>query len=142
VRQNEREIGLRIAAARRESGLTQAEFAKLVGVTSRSVQAYEAGKIVPWRHLDRFEEITRRPRSWFLRGSAEPEPAPATTELEERLVLLVSRVASEAERLFEVTARLADLLERRDGGTASWALTQLPRRLPPAGGRDEPKLPA
>src|SRR4051794_29224002 len=30
VRQNEREIGLRIAAARREAGLTQAEFARLV----------------------------------------------------------------------------------------------------------------
>src|SRR5919198_143602 len=35
VGQNEREIGLRIAAARRERGLTQAEFAKLVGGTSR-----------------------------------------------------------------------------------------------------------
>jgi transcriptional regulator with XRE-family HTH domain len=143
VGQNEREIGLRIAAARRERGLTQAEFAKLVGVTSRSVQAYEAGKIVPWRHLDRFEEITRRPRSWFLRGSADPGPAPTPTELEERLVLLVGRVASEAERLFEATARLAELLERREAANLTWAPTpQGPRALPTAAGREDPPLPA
>jgi transcriptional regulator with XRE-family HTH domain len=137
VRQDEREIGLRIAAARRESGLTQAEFAKLVGVTPRSVQAYEAGKIVPWRHLDRFEEITRRPRSWFLRGSNGPDPTPTGTELEERLVLLVGRVATEAERLFEATSRLADLLDRREAATPGWTR----RPLQPAAGRDGPTLP-
>lgn len=142
MRPDERQIGLRIAAARRETGLTQAEFARLVGVTSRSVQAYEAGKIVPWRHLDRLEEITHRPRSWFLRGSEQVEPTPAATELEERLVQLVGQVASEAERLFEATARLAELLERREAATLSWARTQGPRRLPPAAGRDEPTMPA
>jgi transcriptional regulator with XRE-family HTH domain len=137
MRQNQREIGLRIAEARRESGLTQAEFARLVGVTPRSVQAYEAGRTVPWRHLDRLEEITQRPRAWFLRGPATESPP---SELEERLVALVGQVASEAERLAEATTRLTELLERRDAMTPAWMQTEV--TLADGARVDEPTLPA
>jgi len=44
-------IGERITRARRESGLTQRDLADQLGITTRSVQNYESGAIVPWRHL-------------------------------------------------------------------------------------------
>jgi transcriptional regulator with XRE-family HTH domain len=60
-------IGARILEARRESGLTQRELADKLGITARSVQNYEAGKIVPWRHLSHIETITRKRPGWLLR---------------------------------------------------------------------------
>src|SRR5215470_4829709 len=46
-------IGARIAQARKAEGLTQRDFAELLGVTVRSLQHYEAGTIVPYRHFRR-----------------------------------------------------------------------------------------
>ena len=60
-------IGARILQARRESGLTQRELAELLGITARSVQNYEAGRIVPWRHISHIETITRKRPGWLLR---------------------------------------------------------------------------
>src|SRR5262245_56075673 len=39
----------------------------MLGVTARSVQNYESGAIVPWRHLSNIETITRKRRGWLLR---------------------------------------------------------------------------
>jgi transcriptional regulator with XRE-family HTH domain len=59
-------IGARILQARRESGLTQRELADLLGITSRSIQNYEAGRIIPWRHLSHIETITRKRAGYLL----------------------------------------------------------------------------
>lgn len=61
-----RELGARIAAARNEAGLTQQELADGIGVTRRSVQGYEGGRVAPYRHLARIAEVVDRPREWFL----------------------------------------------------------------------------
>jgi transcriptional regulator with XRE-family HTH domain len=61
-------IGDRIAQARNETGLTQEEIADLVGVSTRSWQGYEAGDVVPYRHMRRIEEVTRRSVVWILHG--------------------------------------------------------------------------
>jgi DNA-binding XRE family transcriptional regulator len=60
------EIGSRIAAARTAAGLTQQELADRIGVTRRSVQGYEAGRVAPYRRLDRLAQALERPRAWFL----------------------------------------------------------------------------
>jgi transcriptional regulator with XRE-family HTH domain len=65
------EVGRRIALARNAAGLTQEELANSLGVTRRSVQGYEAGRVAPFRHLDRLSELFGRSTSWFLLG----EPA-------------------------------------------------------------------
>jgi transcriptional regulator with XRE-family HTH domain len=50
-----RAIGTRIANARRQAGLTQRELAARLGVTPRSIQNYEAGIAIPYKHLRRIE---------------------------------------------------------------------------------------
>jgi transcriptional regulator with XRE-family HTH domain len=100
-------IGGRIARARKESGLTQEELASRVGVTARSIQGYEAGKVVPYRHLSRLAEITDRELAWFL----ESDDAAALAQVAARLVTLVEEVAAEARAIREVAERLERLLE-------------------------------
>jgi transcriptional regulator with XRE-family HTH domain len=99
-------IGERIARARKESGLTQEELASRVGVTARSIQGYEAGKVVPYRHLSRLAEITGRELAWFL----ESDDSAALAQVAARLVSLVEEVAEEARRIREVAERLERLL--------------------------------
>jgi DNA-binding XRE family transcriptional regulator len=59
-------IGRRIARARAAARLTQQDLAERLGVTRRSVQGYEAGKVAPYRHLDRLADVLNRPKAWFL----------------------------------------------------------------------------
>lgn len=59
-------VGARIARARREAGYTQAELAQQLGITTRSIQNYESGAIIPYRHLARIELLTQKRRGWLL----------------------------------------------------------------------------
>jgi transcriptional regulator with XRE-family HTH domain len=64
-----RSVGRRIAQARHEAGwMTQKTLAELLCVCKRSVQAYESGTTIPYRHLHRLAQIFERPSSWFLYG--------------------------------------------------------------------------
>lgn len=69
IPEERRLIGSRITAARRESGLTQREIAELLGVTIRTIQNYESGAVIPYRHLRRIEAITHRRSGWILEGN-------------------------------------------------------------------------
>ena len=70
------DIGARLKHARLEAGLTQEELADLVGVSTRSWQGYEAGDVVPYRHMTRIAEVTRRPLAWLLHGDDDPPVRP------------------------------------------------------------------
>lgn len=64
-----REIGQRIADARHEAGgMGQRELGELVGVTERSIQAWESGEVIPYRYLRDLESALGRPAAWFLHG--------------------------------------------------------------------------
>ena len=64
-----REIGRRIADARKEAGgMTQEELAQLLKVAPRTMQAYEQGEIVPYNRLRDLERLLDRPAAWFLHG--------------------------------------------------------------------------
>jgi transcriptional regulator with XRE-family HTH domain len=101
-------IGRRIAQARREAGLTQEELAGLIGVTTRSVQGYEAGTVTPFRHLRKLEEVTEKPRGWLLYGDAGDGGAPGVGDVATKLAALVAQIAEDAERI----AHAAEQLER------------------------------
>jgi transcriptional regulator with XRE-family HTH domain len=102
-------VGERIALARKERGLTQEELAKGLGVTPRSVQGYEAGSVIPYRHFRRLAEITEREVSWFLHGTEDATPS---SEVDEHLVALIEQVAAEAKRIADAAARLETVLTR------------------------------
>ena len=81
-----REIGARIATARREVGLTQRELAERLGVTPRSIQNYESGAIVPYRHLRRIEVMAHKRIGWILGGDgADDDMTKTLRRLEEAL---------------------------------------------------------
>ena len=86
-----REIGQRIALARREAdGMTQRELADLIGVTERSVAAYEAGDVIPYRFMRQLESLLNRPASWFLYGEQAQTADEAITKLTERIETLIT----------------------------------------------------
>lgn len=82
------DIGARIAVARREAGLTQEELADLVGVSTRSLQGYESGDVIPYRHMEKLAAVTRRSVAWLLHGDIENE-----TSVGERLEHIEGQLA-------------------------------------------------
>jgi transcriptional regulator with XRE-family HTH domain len=85
-----REIGRRIALARREAdGMTQRELADLLGVTERSVAAYEAGDVIPYRFMRQLENLLNRPASWILYGEQQQPADEAIMRLTERVEKLI-----------------------------------------------------
>jgi transcriptional regulator with XRE-family HTH domain len=118
-------IGWRIARARKERGLTQEELAELIGVSPRSIQGYEAGKVVPYRRLAQLAEVTNRELVWILEGDVAAT-AIDDPEVLERLVTAVEDVSEQAKRIRLAAERLEHLL----GGAPS----TIPARQPNAPG--------
>ena len=48
--------------------MTQRELADLLDVTERSVAAYEAGEVIPYRFMRQLEGLLNRPANWILYG--------------------------------------------------------------------------
>jgi transcriptional regulator with XRE-family HTH domain len=82
-----RAVGRRIARARYEAGwMTQKTLAELLCVCKRSVQAYEAGRTIPYRHLQRLGQIFERPSSWFLYGDGPTDDGASVADRNDELV--------------------------------------------------------
>jgi ribosome-binding protein aMBF1 (putative translation factor) len=65
------EVGQRIALARKEAGgMSQEELATLLGVSPRSIQAWEAGDVIPYRYVRELEKYLERSAAWILHGEA------------------------------------------------------------------------
>lgn len=90
------DIGARIATARKEAGLTQEELADLVQVSTRSLQGYEAGDVVPYRHINKLGEVLQRPVGWILHGESEPEET-RLDRIEAQLAEIRGLLASRAQ---------------------------------------------
>lgn len=56
--------------------MTQRELGELIGVTERSVAAYESGDVIPYRFLRDLERVLGVEAAWLLHG----EDAVRTTE--------------------------------------------------------------
>ena len=94
------DIGARIATARKEAGLTQEDLADLVGVSTRSLQGYESGEVVPYRHIGKISETLQRPAAWFLHGEAAEDEATNAERLgriEDQLAEIRGLLAGEAQ---------------------------------------------
>jgi transcriptional regulator with XRE-family HTH domain len=82
--------GERVAAARRDAGLTQKQLADRIGVSLWSLERIEEGQEDAVARLDALARATGKPRSWF--GSDEPPgfaAAAAKPEIDRGSVLIV-----------------------------------------------------
>jgi transcriptional regulator with XRE-family HTH domain len=66
--------------------MTQKTLAELLCVCKRSVQAYEAGATIPYRHLHRLADIFERPASWFLYGDGPAEDGSAVVDRDNEII--------------------------------------------------------
>lgn len=111
-------IGARIQKARLEAGMTQEQVADVATFSKRSLQDYEAGVTIPYRHLREIARLLDRPVEWLLHGPAEEaaaEPASSGPLLEDIEVKL-DRLTAIVERLVEDLAGSRD--DRDDGQSA------------------------
>lgn len=63
-----KEIGDRIRLARKERGLTQEDLAAMASFSKRSLQDYENGVTIPYRHFRQLGRLLNRKEEWFLYG--------------------------------------------------------------------------
>ena len=107
-----RAVGKRIAIARKEAGgMTQGELADALQVSKRSVAAYEAGAVLPLRHLGRIETAVSKPKAWLLYGD---EALPNPSALLARLDGVLDEIAKRMDALDDRVDRLP---APRDGDT-------------------------
>lgn len=86
-------ICARVKKARVEAGLTQEEMGRLLDVTTRTYQHYEADR-VPFRLLDRIASLTGVTQEWLLRGEESRE-----IQIEESLEELLEAARSISEAI-------------------------------------------
>ncbi len=87
------EIGARISQARNERGLTQEQLAEIAPFSKRSLQDYEAGVTIPYKHLRDLARLLNRPEEWFLYGDQEqPSEGSSVDRLEAKLESVLEAV--------------------------------------------------
>src|SRR5688572_24858729 len=95
-------VGKRIAEARRETGLTQTELARRIGVPLYVVERYEAGDAAASEHLEAIARITATPLSSFESSAVAVAGSEALGRLEAELAQLRAEVDERLMRLEEL----------------------------------------
>ena len=96
--------GKRMAAARKEVHLSQRALAAKLGVSLRTLQNYEAGKFVPYRHLDALSRLLGRHPSGLLSGHEQQDVDQLVTRSRHQR----DRLRTNLERLVELRRQLHD----------------------------------
>lgn len=95
-----RAIGARIALARNEAGLTQDELSDLAqGFKRRSLQDYETGVTIPFKHLREISALLDRPVEWFLHGDPDQPSSEDWRQVREEIAHLADVLARIENRL-------------------------------------------
>lgn len=86
------QIGERIKQARLEAdGMKQRELADLLGVSERSVIAYESGEVIPYRFIRKIEDVTGKSAAWILHGDRAGDGG-VPEELQAQLSLILDQI--------------------------------------------------
>lgn len=65
-------VGKKIKEARREGRITQSELAQAIGVSDKSISAYESNRISPpLKIIEKIAEQTERPLTYFFEDNIE-----------------------------------------------------------------------
>jgi transcriptional regulator with XRE-family HTH domain len=100
------QVGRRIKLARSERGFTQDELAALASFSKRSLQDYERGVTIPYRHLRELGELLGRPVSWFLYGNR------SGLEGDDRLARMEARMDEGLAAVLSAVRELHQTLQR------------------------------
>jgi transcriptional regulator with XRE-family HTH domain len=95
-----REVGARIAQARHAKGLTQEQLAMIASFSKRSLQDYERGVSVPYRHMRELSSLLGPPVEWFLYGEQPPRMDEDLKRLVASELLPAIESSGSQERLF------------------------------------------
>jgi transcriptional regulator with XRE-family HTH domain len=107
-----------LRAARVEAGLTQAQLAKQVGMSTRSVQDYERGIRSPAPHLATFEAALGKPKGWFL---ASVNVLERVLAIEAKLDELVEADTKNSQTLQDILGVLRTMLTTGAGTLIAFA---------------------
>jgi transcriptional regulator with XRE-family HTH domain len=99
------EIGSRIKRARLEAGLTQEEVAGMGTFSYRSLQGWETGERIPFKHMAELGQLLRKTSEWFLYGDE------ADQETESRYEMLLKRLGDVESQQQEILEALRSRLE-------------------------------
>lgn len=91
-----RAIGERIRHARLEAGLGQEELAGLGTFSKRSLQDYEKGDTIPFKHMRELGALLKKEPVWFLYGDEVPHQT-----LLERMQALEAKLDAIAQMVAE-----------------------------------------
>ena len=109
--------------------MTQRELANLLQVSERSVAAYEAGAVLPFKYLGKIEAAVDKPKAWLLYGDeALPDAGGLVEELERVRESIAERLDRMDERLERVPTDEASVrrsADARDGAGLVDALDRL-----------------
>jgi transcriptional regulator with XRE-family HTH domain len=107
-RDEQRQVGARIAESRRLGGLTQRELADRLGVTVRTIQNYEAGVAVPYRHLRTIESLGHKRPGWILDGGGDGDFVTAIASLHDAMERHHALMQRHLEEMRKHTERLRE----------------------------------
>ena len=87
-------VGKRLILARNERGMRQIDVAEIIGVTDRSIQAYENDEVIPYRFVNQLSGVLGKSVAWILHGEeAAKEPGDNLTPLLEQILERVDLIA-------------------------------------------------
>jgi transcriptional regulator with XRE-family HTH domain len=95
----------RIRRARKEAGFSQDELGEILGVSDKTISAYEVGRAVPpFFNLMKLAKLTQKPISYFSDESPETQ-----LEIEDRLQIIEKLLMEIKELLInkDLSARAA-----------------------------------
>lgn len=95
------EIGARIKRARLECGLTQEEVAGMGAFSYRSLQGWETGERIPFKHFAELGQLLRKTSEWFLYGDEEQEEGGAAQVRYMELLKRLGEVESQQQEILE-----------------------------------------
>lgn len=92
------EISIRIRKARREAHLSQLELGNGIGVSDKSISAYEQGRSVPpFEKLKRIAEVTSHPLAYFTEDNVNETTIAAKLQSIERELQEVKSLLKKAQ---------------------------------------------
>lgn len=99
-----KQVGQRIVAARKnfsahhDDNLTQVELAELVGVSQRSMQAYETGEVIPFSNMKAIADVLEVSVAWLLHGDEAEIPKDDRLEAVEAAIKEMTAALKRIER--------------------------------------------